>query len=254
MRVGLLFDQTKCIGCGGCTAACKEQNKLPMPIEEKTTAYTWTVVEKRGDANIRRLCFHCLEPTCASVCPVGALYKTAEGPVAYDSSKCIGCRYCIMACPFGVPKYQWDRPIPIVGKCVMCVDRVKQGQATACATVCPTGATMFGERDDLIREAQSRLEREPGRYVKHIYGLTEAGGTSVLMIAGVPFESLGMKTSVPNEPLPLLTWQIMSKIPAFVSVWGVTLFGIHWITKRRDEVGMHEHESGHGHEGGEEQR
>lgn len=251
MRAGLLFDQTKCIGCGACSAACKEQNDLPMPIEAAPTAYTWTVVEKRGDAWIRRLCFHCLEPTCASVCPVGALYKSAEGPVAYDSSKCIGCRYCIMACPFGVPKYQWDRVVPIVGKCVMCVDRVRQGLPTACAAVCPTGATLFGDRDALVREAQSRLEKEPDRYVQHVYGLTEAGGTSVLMIAGVPFDTLGMKTDVPQESLPMLTWQVMEKIPAFVSVWGLTLFGVHWITRRRDEVRLHDEAGTHDSGGGE---
>ena len=237
MSVGLLFDSTLCVGCGACTAACKEQNDLPLPIEERTTAYTWTVVRNEGGAWVRSLCFHCLEPTCVSVCPVGALQKTAEGPVIYDSKKCIGCRYCIMACPFGVPKYQWDRPIPIVGKCVLCADRVRQGQPTACASVCPTGATLFGDREALAREARGRIDRDPGRYVDHVYGVTEAGGTSVLMLAGVPFAALGMKTDVPAQPLPLLTWQVLSKIPSFVVVAGVFLFGLHWITKRREEVG-----------------
>src|SRR5262245_31078845 len=162
MSVGLLFDQTRCIGCGACRAACKEQNDLPLPIEERTTAYTWTVVEKEAGGYIRRLCFHCLEPTCASVCPVGALFKTAEGPVVYDPAKCIGCRYCIMACPFGVPKYQWDRAVPVVAKCTLCADRVAEGLATACATVCPTGATMFGERDALVAEARNRIRESPG--------------------------------------------------------------------------------------------
>jgi formate dehydrogenase iron-sulfur subunit len=246
VSVGLLFDQTRCIGCGACSAACKEQNGLPLPIEERTTAYTWTVVANENGAHVRRLCFHCLEPTCASVCPVAALYKTPEGPVVYDAKKCIGCRYCIMACPFGVPKYQWDRAVPVVAKCVMCIDRVREGKATACATVCPTGATMFGERDDLVREARVRIVREPERYVDHVYGLTEAGGTGVLMIAGVPFESLGMKTDVPRQPLPMLTWQVLSKIPSFVMVWGVFLLGLHWITKRRDEVSAAEAAAGDG--------
>jgi formate dehydrogenase iron-sulfur subunit len=250
MSVGLLFDSTRCIGCGACSAACKEQNDLPLPIEETTTAYTWTLVETRAGANVRRLCFHCLEPTCVSVCPVGALTKQAEGPVTYDASKCIGCRYCIMACPFGVPKYQWDRQVPVVGKCVLCFDRVRQGQATACATVCPTGATLFGDRDDLVREARARIAAAPDRYVDHVYGLAEAGGTSVLMLAGVPFESLGMKTDVPRQPLPLLTWEVMSKIPSFVAVWGVFLFGLHWITRRRDEVRAFEAPSGAGKEKG----
>jgi formate dehydrogenase iron-sulfur subunit len=240
MSKGLLFDSTLCIGCGACSAACKEANDLPLPIEDHTTAYTWTVVEEIGGAHVRRLCFHCAEPTCASVCPVAALQKTAAGPVIYDASRCIGCRYCIMACPFGVPKYQWDRAIPIVGKCILCADRLASGLPTACASVCPTGATLFGERDDLLRQAEERIGAAPDVYVDHVYGVSEAGGTSVLMIAGVPFEQLGMKTDVPRQPLPLLTWQVLSKIPAFVGVWGTFLFGVHWITKRREEVSAYE--------------
>jgi len=186
------------------------------------------------------LCFHCAEPTCVSVCPVAALQKTAEGPVTYNAERCIGCRYCIMACPFGVPKYQWDQPVPIVGKCILCAGRVAQGQPTACAAVCPTGATLFGERDALLHEARTRIASSPERYVDHVYGVTEAGGTSVLMLSAVPFAELGMKTDIPRQPLPLLTWQVLSKIPSFVGVWGVLLLGIHWITKRRDEVRAHE--------------
>ncbi len=240
MSVGLLFDSTRCIGCGACSAACKEANGLPLPIEDHTSAYTWTVVEDVGGAHVRRLCFHCAEPTCASVCPVAALQKTPAGPVVYDAERCIGCRYCIMACPFGVPKYQWDRAVPIVGKCILCAGRVADGKSPACAAVCPTGATLFGERDMLLREARHRIAKNPDGYVDHVYGVNEAGGTSVLMLSAVPFEQLGMNTDVPRQPLPLLTWHVLSKIPSFVGVWGACLFGIHWITKRRDEVREHE--------------
>jgi formate dehydrogenase iron-sulfur subunit len=242
MSVGLLFDSTRCIGCGACSAACKEANGLPLPIESRTTAYTWTVVQQVGGANVRRLCFHCAEPTCVSVCPVAAMQKTAAGPVVYDATRCIGCRYCIMACPFGVPKYQWDQPVPIVGKCILCAARVGRGLPTACAAVCPTGATMFGERDELVREARRRIAASPGAYVDHVYGVSEAGGTSVLMLSKVPFEQLGMKTNMPRQPLPLLTWEILSKVPSFALVWGALLFGIHWITQRRDEVRAYEAE------------
>ncbi len=169
-----------------------------------------------------------------------ALQKTAAGPVVYDPQRCIGCRYCIMACPFGVPKYQWDQPVPIVGKCILCAGRVAQGLPTACAAVCPTGATLFGEHGSLLREARKRIAATPDRYVDHVYGANEAGGTSVLMLAAVPFAELGMKTDVPRQPLPLLTWNVLSKIPSFVGVWGVLLLGIHWITKRREEVSAYE--------------
>jgi len=236
MSVGLLIDTTLCVGCHACSAACKEQNKLRLPIEAETTAYTWTTVERHAGVNVRRLCFHCSTPTCASVCPVGALSKTANGPVVYDATKCIGCRYCIMACPFGVPKYQWDTPVPIVGKCIMCSERIEVGLPTACASVCPTGATLFGDRDALQREARSRIDERPDRYVSHIYGQQEAGGTSVLMLSSVPFGNLGLRTNVPSQPLPLLTWQVLSKVPDFVVLAGVFLYGIHWITSRRDEV------------------
>lgn len=236
MSAGLLFDATRCIGCGACAAACKEQNGLPLRIEPVTTAYTWTTVEPKAGAHVRRLCMHCLTPTCVSVCPVEAMRKTPQGPVVYDGSRCIGCRYCVMACPFGVPKYQWDRPVPVVGKCVMCFERVSAGQPTACASVCPTGATRFGEREDLVREARSRIAAEPDRYVDHVYGLHEAGGTSVLMLSGVPFADLGLPPALPDEPLPLLTWQALSKVPDVILIAAAFLYGVHWITKRREYV------------------
>ena len=115
MGMGLLIDFTRCIGCGACSSACKEQNKLPEKIDEVLTAYTWTVVKEKEGLNVRSLCMHCEVPTCASVCPVAALKKTPEGPVVYDAERCMGCRYCMMACPFQIPKYQWDRPVPVMG-------------------------------------------------------------------------------------------------------------------------------------------
>jgi formate dehydrogenase iron-sulfur subunit len=236
MNHALLLDTTRCIGCGACSAACKEQNDLPPEIDATTTAYTYTVVEQRAGVNVRRMCMHCLSPTCVSVCPVGAMSKSPEGPVLYDSKKCIGCRYCIQACPFDVPKYQWDKAIPVVGKCVMCAPRLAKGLPTACASVCPTGATMFGQRDDLVREARARMSAEPSRYVGHIYGLEEAGGTSVLMLAGVPFAQLGMRDNLPKQPLGQLTWAVLSHVPDIVTLGGALLYGIYWITGRREYV------------------
>lgn len=237
MNVGLLFDATRCIGCEACAAACKEQNALPGDVEPATSAYTWTAVRRQGGLNVRSLCFHCLDPACVSVCPVAALDRTPEGAVIYDAKRCIGCRYCIMACPFDVPKYQWDRVVPIVGKCTLCVDRVQAGRSTACAEACPTGATVFGERQGLLDEARRRIdEGGAGKYVDRIYGAEEAGGTGVLMLSSVPFEELGLPGHVPRRPLPLLTWDVLSKVPDFVAVAGVLLYGLHWITGRREAV------------------
>jgi len=236
MKGAILFDSTKCIGCEACVAACKEKNNLPAAIDPKLTAYTWTVVEPRNTAFIRRMCMHCESPTCVSVCPVQAFRKEPNGPVLYDASRCIGCRYCIMACPFGVPKYQWDRAVPIVQKCIMCPDRIAAGKAPACASVCPTGATTFGDRDQMIREARTRLAATPKKYVPQVYGLEEVGGTSVLILSSASFADLGLRTDLPRAPLPMLTWQVLSKIPDVVGVGGALLYGIWWITNRRTKV------------------
>lgn len=235
MKAGLLFDSTRCIACNACSAACKEQNGLPMPIEPEPTGDTWTTVQVRDGVPVRRLCMHCLDPTCVSVCPVGALQLTGHGAVDYDATRCIGCRYCIMACPFGVPRYQWDSPVPVVGKCTLCVGRLDQGLPTACASVCPTGATLFGEREALLDEAERRLAARPALYQGGIYGREEAGGTRVLMLTSRPAAELGLPTP-PYESLPVLTWRVLSRIPVFVAVAAASLWGIHWITKRREAV------------------
>lgn len=240
MSKALLYDATMCIDCKQCEAACAEQNKLryddSVAAEDKQSDHKFTVVLVKGDKYMRRLCMNCNEPACASVCPVGALKKTALGPVTYDEKKCMGCRYCMVACPFGVPKYEWGKVLPRVQKCTMCPDRVAVGKPTACAEVCPTGATKFGERDELITEAQQRIRENPGKYVNHIYGLNEVGGTSVLLLSSVPFEEFGYKTDISRDPLPMLTYRVLSRIPDFVPLGGILLGGVWWITHRREEV------------------
>lgn len=236
MSKAILVDTTRCIGCGACVGACKEANGLPQNEDKELTADTLNVVESHGGVFVRKFCMHCQDPTCASVCPVGALRKTAAGPVIYEADRCMGCRYCMMACPFSVPRYEWKLALPKVKKCTMCAARQAQGQQPACTEACPVQASIFGGRAELLEEAEKRLRENPSGYVQHIYGKEEAGGTSVLYLSAVPFESLGFPANVPHDPLPMYTYRALSKIPNVVTAGALLLGGIWWITNRREEV------------------
>jgi len=269
MSKSILVDTTKCIGCGACATACKIVNKLPLddpgaakdlpanPLSEddlvtfaqshgevdgKLSATTLNVVQTHGGIYVRRFCMHCQEPTCVSVCPVGALYKTAAGPVVYDATRCMGCRYCMMACPFSVPRYEWKSALPKVKKCTMCALRQAKGLQPGCTAVCPAEASIFGDREVLLSQAEQRLREAPTKYFQHVYGREEVGGTSVLYLSGVPFEQLGLPAHLPGDPMPLLTYRVLSKIPNLVSLGGLLLGGIWWITSRREEVAKAESE------------
>ncbi len=236
----MLLDNTKCVGCGACMMACREKNGLPETDSNELTQNQFTVVKQAkgrdGDVNYRRLCMHCEDPTCASVCPVGALHKTAAGPVVYNPDICLGCRYCVQACPFSVPKYEWSALVPRVRKCSFCADRLAQGKINACAEACQYGGTVAGDRDALLREARARLSAEPDKYIQKIYGEHEAGGTSVLMLSSIPFSRMGLPENLPSEPLPLLTFRVLSKIPPLVGVGAAMLTGLCWLTARKQEV------------------
>ena len=240
MGLGILYDSTLCVGCRECEKACAAHWNLPytekIGAEEQISAHKLTAIQTFGDHFSRRLCMHCSEPTCVSVCLVGAFRKTALGPVIYDEDKCIGCRYCMLACPFRVPTYEWSSRLPRVRKCDLCYDRVRAGKATACAEACPTGATISGDRDQLIAEAKRRIAEKPGQYFDRIYGMEEAGGTSVLFLSAVPFGQLGLPTNLPNGALPKLTWQVLARTPDIASLAGVLLGGVYWITHRREAV------------------
>lgn len=240
MALSVLYDSTLCVGCKACEEGCAKRWGHPyndaIAAETRISAHKLTVVETHGDRFSRKLCMHCGDPTCASVCPVGALQKTALGPVVYDESRCIGCRYCMQACPFQVPTYEWSSTTPRVKKCNMCFERQSKGLKTACAEACPTGATICGDRDVMIAEANRRIAEKPAEYYHRIYGLREVGGTSVLYLSAVPFEQIGLNTKLPQQPLPSLTWNALSLVPD-VGTIGVTLLGgIWWITHRRAEV------------------
>jgi formate dehydrogenase iron-sulfur subunit len=248
MSRAILYDSTLCIGCKQCEEACTKRWGMPyndqIAAEEQISAHKLTTVRTFGDKFSRKLCNHCQEPTCASVCPVGALQKTAFGPVIYDETKCMGCRYCMQACPFQVPTYEWSSRTPRVKKCNMCYERQKEGRPTACTEACPVGATICGERDDLIREAKQRLAAKPKEYYQKIYGIREVGGTSVLYLSAVPFEQIGMNIHVPLEPTPAMTWRALQFVPDVVSAGATLLGGVYWITHRREAVAKAEGRKG----------
>ncbi|HLI64634.1 MAG TPA: 4Fe-4S dicluster domain-containing protein [Terriglobales bacterium] len=248
MSKAILYDATLCIDCKQCEQACAAENGLPyddkIAAEEFTSAHKYTAVLSRGDKYMRRMCMNCNDPACASVCPVGAMKKTALGPVIYDKNKCMGCRYCMAACPFGVPKYEWNKRVPGVRKCIMCNQRVEAGKPTACAEACPTGATKFGDRDELLEEARRRIHDKPDVYLHHIFGEEEVGGTSVLLISSVPATEFRYPANLTQRALPMYTYQVLSRIPDFIPLFGTLLGGIFWITHRREDVAEAEKKGG----------
>jgi formate dehydrogenase iron-sulfur subunit len=231
----LLIDITKCIGCRACEQACRDGHGQPQNQPEKLSATSFTIIEDHDDKHVRRMCQHCIDPACVSACLVGALTKSDLGPVIYNDKKCMGCRYCMVACPYSVPKYEWSKLAPYMRKCNMCYERVVQGRQTMCADACPTGATIFGNRDDLLHEAHVRMDQNPS-YVQHLYGESELGGASVMYLTDVPFEKLGFITPPNDRPLPTLSEAALGDTPTVVLVGGSLLAGLYWITQRRREV------------------
>lgn len=241
MKAAILTDTTKCIGCSACVLACQKENHLQNDIprrwdsDDGLSAANWTsVIDVPDNKYVRKQCRHCLEPACVSACPVGAMHKTDLGPVIYDSSKCIGCRYCMMACPFGIPRYEWSSVVPYIRKCVLCYDtRLKFGRQPACTEVCPTKATIFGDRDGLMAEAHRRIRDNPGKYVKRVWGESELGGTSVLYISDIDLSLLTYGERFGREPLPQATRAAMEAVPfTFLGV-GAAMLGMTWIIARR---------------------
>ncbi|MCG2774759.1 MAG: 4Fe-4S dicluster domain-containing protein [Desulfobacterales bacterium] len=258
---GVLHDTVLCIGCRNCEAGCNKVNELPPPDrpfddisvldnKRRTDPKAYTVVNRYDNVNNARgplyrkiQCNHCLEPACASVCFVRAFTKTKTGAVVYDASVCVGCRYCMIACPFEIPTYEYDKALsPRIMKCTMCHPRVVKGKLPGCVEACPNEALTFGKRNDLINIARERIRRYPDRYVNHIYGEHEMGGTSWLNISGVPFKQLGMREDLGVTPAPELTAGALGAVPIVVGLWPVLLTGIYAISKRKDKIAREEHE------------
>lgn len=245
--VAMLYDSTKCIGCRACQNACKEWNGNPPQAGPDLSADTWTLIQMAKPegsdelAFLKRQCMHCLHPACVSACPVGALQQTEQGAVVYDPDRCIGCRYCMVACPFGVPKFEWEESLPYIRKCTFCIDRLEDGLEPACAAACPVGALVFGERESLIAEAEDRIRNNPDKYVDHVYGKEELGGTSMLYLSHVPFEELGLPT-LGSEPVTRLSEVVATYGTPSVALSVATLLGglYYWFTRREKDIGAEE--------------
>ena len=167
---------------------------------------------------VKKQCMHCLQPACGAACLTAAMKKTPEGPVIWRENKCMGCRFCMVSCPFDVPKFEFDSPNPKVSKCDMCFPRIQQRQEPACVAACPTGALTFGSRWDLLEEGRRRIYDAPERYVHHIYGEEEVGGTSFLYLSPVPFEQLGFPTHLATEAYPTYTREFLYAVPLVLTV------------------------------------
>ncbi len=257
--LGVLHDATLCVGCRFCEAACNKVNNLPAPAKpftdttvlaqkRRTDASTFTVVNQfkpsessKQPVFVKKQCNHCLEPACASACFVGAFKKSPEGAVVYDESVCVGCRYCMIACPFEIPTYEYDKALtPRVVKCTLCHPRILEGKLPGCVEACPTEALLFGERDQLLKAARRRIAKFPERYIDHIYGEHDMGGTSWLYLAGHAYEKLGMREDLGVTPAPKLTEGVLGVVPLVAGLWPVLLTGIYAVSKRKDKVAAEE--------------
>lgn len=249
--VAILVDITKCSGCEKCIAACIKSNNLN---EEKASFDR--VLSKDGLSDNRLLsiinvgegrfarlsCMHCVHPNCVSACLVGGITKSKEGPVIYDPDKCIGCRYCMLACPFQIPRYEWSATKPFMKKCNLCYDLLKRGSVPACVRACPNNAITFGERKDMINKARNIINSEKEKYINHIWGEKEYGGTSLMYISDVNLSKLGWPARN-VKPISSLTDPLIEKTPIVGFSVAGSLIGVSWIIKRRMQLAKEKSEN-----------
>jgi len=241
----ILYDATRCVGCQSCEWACAKAHELPEPdpedypqagVKRETNEHRRSVINAHetsvGEVYIKNQCMHCNQPACASACLTQAMHKTKEGPVIWRDEKCMGCRYCMVSCPFDVPKFQYNSPNPDIVKCNMCFERVEKGELPACVSECPAEALQFGTRRELIAEARRRIHENPELYYDGIYGEHEAGGTGFLYLSPVPFEELGLNTKLQKSAYPELTKGFLYSVPSIFILWPAILLGIHNSTKK----------------------
>ncbi len=243
---GILYDSTRCVGCQTCESACAEANGLPQPegtletgVIRKTDESHRTVVNSyqtsKGEAFVKKQCMHCNEPACTAACLTQAMYKTKEGAVIWRGDKCMGCRYCMVSCPFDIPKFEYHSANPKIEKCNMCFGRISEGKIPACVENCPAEALVYGKRRDLIKEARKRINDNPEQYEDHIYGEHEAGGTGFLYLAAVPFNELGFNTGLQTESYPSLSKGFLYSVPTIFVLWPAMLLGLREATKNNND-------------------
>lgn len=251
----VLVDLTRCIGCRSCENACRLRRDLPglkagrqgfTGGEGALTFTGWTFVDmpvaKGGPRRerpmpVKRQCMHCVDPACVSACPAAALRKTPGGSVVWKAENCIGCRYCMLACPFGVPRFEWRKGLtPRIAKCDFCDDRTSKGGSPACVAACPTGALRYGKRRVVVGEARQLLATHGDRYAD-LYGTETVGGTSWIYLADVPLGDLGFPRDLPGKPLPALTWRALSEVPIVILGVGMLLSGVLWMRRRAEPHG-----------------
>ena len=237
---GILYDSTRCVGCRTCEYECAAAHGLPEPPSEveavRTTNETCNTVvntfqSSKGEVYVKRQCMHCNEPACCAACLTRAMHKNETGPVTWNGDKCMGCRYCMVSCPFDGPKFEYHRANPKIQKCDMCFERQKAGVKPICAANCPNEALLFGTRRELIREARRRIVENPDLYTDQIYGEHDAGGTGWLYLSSVPFEETGMNTRLQQSSYPALTKGFLYSVPSIFVLLPTLLLGIYQSTK-----------------------
>lgn len=247
---GILVDTTRCIGCRRCEKACAEVNNLPIPdISEKaneaifqkmrkTTHTQYTVTNlyetEKGKIFVPKRCMHCNQPGCAAACLVKAMKKKKEGHVIWDTN-CLGCRLCMISCPFDIPKFEYYKAIPKIQKCNLCFGRYLNGEVPGCVEACPTEALMFGSRRKLLEEGKRRIAQNPDKYIHHIYGEYEVAGTSHLYLSAVPFEQIGLRTDLGTSPYPEYSTGFLYAVPFIFVLWPIIMLGMNRVTRKKEE-------------------
>ena len=245
--VGVLVDTTRCIGCRACEQACSREHGFEVPDvvndgalerQRPTSESQWTVVNRyetsQGDVFVKRQCLHCWQPACTAACLTNALEKTKNGPVIWHPDRCLGCRFCMVSCPFDIPKFEYHDWNPKIQKCNLCFERLQQGQKPACVEACPTDALAFGRKRDLMEIARVRIYNHPDRYVHQIYGEYEVGGTGWLYLSAVPFDEIGFRTDLGTIPYPELTRDFLYGVPLVLFGFPAFLLGLHLMASKEN--------------------